>query len=125
GGARLDLAEDVGVAADELLVHGPRDLLEIAVALLLEQEREEVDLEEEVAELVQQLRRVTRLGRIGDLVGLLDGVRDDRPRRLLAIPGAVAAQPPGQLLQLLQRLAQRHSTTRSRRSSCSWRRAAG
>ena len=55
GGVRLDLAEDVRVAADELGVDGPRDLLEVAVALLLEQQREEVDLEEEVAELVEQL----------------------------------------------------------------------
>jgi hypothetical protein len=27
-------------------------------------------------------------------------VRDDRPRRLLAIPGTVAAKPLGQLLEL-------------------------
>ena len=54
---RLDLAEDVRVAADELLVDPARDLLEIAVALLLEQEREEVDLEEEVAELVERASR--------------------------------------------------------------------
>ncbi len=91
GGVGLDVAEDVRVAADELGVHGPRHLLEIALALLLQQQGEEVDLEEEVAELVEQLGRRTGLGCIRDLVRLLDGVRDDRPRRLLAVPGAVAA----------------------------------
>ena len=100
----LDLAEDVWMAADELGVHCPRNLLEIAVALLLQQEGEEVDLEEEVAELVEQLGRIARIGGVRDLVGLLDGMRDDRPRRLLAVPGAVAAQAPRQLLQLFQRL---------------------
>ena len=109
--------------ADELGVHGPRHLLEIALALLLQQQREEVDLEEQVAELVEQLGRVARLGGVRDLVGLLDGVRDDRPRRLLAVPGAVAAQAPRQLLQLFERLRERQAATCSRRS-CSWRRAA-
>ena len=71
--------------------------LEVARALLLEQQREEVDLEEEVAELVEQLRVVAGERRVGDLVGLLDRVRDDRPRGLLAVPGAVAAEPLGQL----------------------------
>ena len=39
---------------------------------------------------------------VSDFVGLLDGVRDDRRRRLLAIPGAIAAQPLGQPLELDQ-----------------------
>ena len=91
GSVGLHVAEDVRVAADELGVHRPRHLLEVAVALLLQQQGEEVDLEEEVAELVEQLGRRSGLGRVGDLVGLLDRVRDDRPRRLLAVPGAVAA----------------------------------
>ena len=41
---------------------------------------------------------------VRDLVRLLDRVRDDRPRGLLAVPGAVAAQAPRQLLQLFERL---------------------
>ena len=36
-----------------------------------------------------------RLRRVGELVGLLDGVRDDRALVLLAIPRALLAQPPG------------------------------
>ena len=39
GGVGLDLAEDVRMPADELRVHGARDLLEVALALLLEQQR--------------------------------------------------------------------------------------
>jgi hypothetical protein len=96
--------------ADELRVHRPRDRLEVALALLLEQEREEVDLEEQVAELVQQLRRRACDGRVGDLVRLLDRVRDDRPRRLLAVPRALAAKPPRQLLQLEERVRQAGAT---------------
>ncbi len=85
----------MGVPADELLVDGPGYPLQVALAVLLEQEREEVHLEEQVAELVDHLRRIAAHGRVGNLVGLLDGVRDDRPRRLLAVPGAVAAQARG------------------------------
>ena len=96
------------MAADELRVHPARDRLEIAGTALLEQEREEVDLEEEVAELALELRVVTCDRRVGDLVRLLDGVRDDRERRLLAIPRALAAKAPRQLLEVEQGLRQAH-----------------
>ena len=75
GGLRLGLAEDVRVPADELGVHAARDRLEIAVALLFEQQGEEIDLEEQVAELVEQLRRLAGRRGVSDLVGLLDRVR--------------------------------------------------
>jgi hypothetical protein len=55
-----------------------------------------VDLEEDVAELVEQLGVVALVGRAGQLVGLLDGVRDDRALVLLPVPWAVAPQAPGQ-----------------------------
>jgi hypothetical protein len=48
---------------------------------------------------VEQLRVVAGERRVGDLVRLLDRVRHDRARRLLAIPRAVAPEPLGQLLQ--------------------------
>ncbi len=96
----LDVAEDVRVAPDELLVDQPRRLREVALALLLEQKREEVDLEQQVTELVEQLVVVAGERRIGDLVRLLDRVRHDRARRLLAVPRAVAAQPLRQQLQV-------------------------
>ena len=73
---------------------------EVAVAALLEQQREEVDLEQHVAELVEQLGVVARVRGVGQLVGLLDRVRDDAALVLLAVPGAVAAQPPGDRIEL-------------------------
>ena len=50
------------------------------------------------------------MGRRGirHLVGLLDGVRDDRPGRLLAIPGAIPAEPLRQLLEILQGATEAH-----------------
>jgi hypothetical protein len=87
------------VAGDELVVDPRRDRREVAGPPLLEQEREEVRLEEEIAELVLELRVVAGERCVGDLVGLFDGVRDDRARRLLAVPGTVAAQALGQLLK--------------------------
>ena len=83
-----------------------RHLLEVARALLLQQQRQEEDLEEQVAELVDELLLAAGERGVGDLVGLLDRVRDDRRGRLLAIPGAVAAQSLGQPLQLEQGLGE-------------------
>jgi hypothetical protein len=96
----LDVAEHVRVAPHELLVDQAGSLLEVALAALLEQEREEVDLEEEIAELVEQLRRVAREGGVGDLVSLLHRVRHDRPRGLLPVPGTVAPEALAQLLEI-------------------------
>src|SRR5205823_12968203 len=90
----------------ELRVDPARDALEIALAALGEQQREEVDLEEEIAELVEQLGVVALLGRIRHFVGLLDRVRHDRARRLLAVPGTIAAQPLRELLELEQRVGE-------------------
>ena len=66
-------------------------------------------MEEQVAELVDELRVVLGERGIRDLVRLLDRVRDDRLRGLLAIPGTVAAQPLGQLLELEKGLGERIS----------------
>jgi len=104
GRLRLDLAEDVRVAADELRVDGAGDRLEVALPPLREEQGEEVHLEEQVAELVEQLLGAAADGGVRDLVGLLDRVRDDRPRGLLPVPGAVAPQPLRQLLELEQRV---------------------
>ena len=87
------------VAADQLLAAVLGDLRQRPGAALLEQQRQEVDLEEDVAELVEQLGVVAGVGGVGELVGLLERVRDDRALVLLAVPGALAAQAPGQLVQ--------------------------
>jgi hypothetical protein len=112
GGTRLGVAEHVRMARDQLRVDTARDALEIPRSALLEEQREEVRLEEQVADLVEQLRVVVGKRRVGDLVGLLDRVRHDRARRLLAVPRAFAAQALGQLLELDQRIRERHATTR-------------
>ena len=96
---RRDLAEDVRVAADELLAHVLGDLREVAGAALLHEQRQEVHLEEDVAELVEQLGVVALVGRVGELVGLLDGVRDDRALVLLAVPRALHAQAARELVE--------------------------
>ena len=66
------------------------------------------DLEEQVAELPAQPSASPASGGVGDLVRLLDGVRHDRARGLLAIPGALAAKVPGQLLEVEERLGEAH-----------------
>jgi hypothetical protein len=97
----------VWVPAHELRVDAARDLREIAGSALRQQKREEVDLEEQVAELVDQLRVVGRERGVGDLVCLLDGVRDDRLRGLLAIPRALTAQPLRQGLKFKEGLREK------------------
>jgi hypothetical protein len=94
----------VRVAADQLRGQLLGDLRERAGVPLLEQQREEDDLEEHVAELVAQLLVVAALGGVGELVGLLDRVRDDRALVLLAIPGALPPQPAGDLVELVERV---------------------
>ena len=79
------------MAAHELVVDPPRGLLEVTGAALLEEQGKEVDLKEEVAQLVEQLGVVVRECSVRHLVCLLDGVRNDRARGLLAVPGTVAA----------------------------------
>src|SRR3954454_9762036 len=101
--SRLRIAEHVRMPPDELLVDPAGDLLEPRAAALLEQEREKVDLEQEVAQLVGELRVVVRRGCVCDLVRLLDRVRHDRPRRLLAVPRTVTPQPLRQGLEILER----------------------
>ncbi len=107
GRVRLGVAEDVRMARDELRVRAAGHLLEIARPTLGQELCEEIGLEEQVAELVEQLRVVACEGGVGDLVGLLDRVRHDRLLRLRAVPRAVAAQALGQPLELDQRVVKR------------------
>src|SRR4029077_20108957 len=81
-------------------------------------QREEVDLVQEIAELVEQLVGPARVRRVRDLVRLLARVRHDRLGRLLAVPGTVAAQAFRQLLQLEERVRERQAA----RASAWWRR---
>jgi hypothetical protein len=78
----------------------PRNRFEVAGPALLQKQREEVRLEEQVAALVVQLRVVASESGVRDLLSLFDRMRDDRARGLLAVPGTLAAEPLGQLLEL-------------------------
>ena len=62
-----------------------------------------------------KLRVVAAARRVGQLVGLLDRVRDDRALVLLAVPGALAAQPAGDLVEAGESALERCATTRRRR----------
>ena len=86
------VAEDVDVAADELGLDLGRDGAQVSGLVLLQQQAEEVDLEEQVAELAVLLARVPAGDGVGELVDLLDRVRDDVGGALLAIPWALLAQ---------------------------------
>src|SRR3954447_24636547 len=87
------------VAANQLLaaVLGHRG--KVALVPLLEQQRQEVDLEQDVAQLVEHLHVVARVGGVGQLIRLLNRVRHDRALVLLAVPRALAPQPARDLVQ--------------------------
>jgi hypothetical protein len=70
----------------------------------VQQQRKEIHLEQEIPDLVEELGVVIGDRGIRDLVGLFDGVRDDRASGLLAVPGTFAAQALGQLLELDERV---------------------
>ena len=112
GRGRLPLAEHVRVAADQLLGDAGGHHAQVALPVLLAQEREEERLEQQVAELVEQLRAGAGARRLGHLVGLLDRVRHDRRHRLLAIPGTVVPQALGEALQAHHRVGQEQALER-------------
>ena len=73
-----------------LVADGPRDVGERKLAGLLRHARVKHDLEQQVAELVLEVRQVVALDGVGDFVSLLDRVWRDRRERLLEVPGATA-----------------------------------
>src|SRR3954468_11847287 len=115
----------MGVPAHELGVDALRDGRQVARAALLEQQRQEVDLEEHVAELVEELGVVTPVGGVGQLVGLLDGVGDDRALVLLAVPRALAAQAAGQLVEAADGALEVAAAHRAAAALARWGRAPG
>ena len=87
------------MATDQFVGQLGRDRGQIALALFFEQQRKEDDLEKHVAELVAHRRCVADAGGFGQLVGLLDRMRDDRTGVLLAVPGAFDPQCAGHLVE--------------------------
>jgi hypothetical protein len=104
-GALAFREEHVRVAADQLLAVGIGDRGEVTGAALLEKQGQEHDLEQEVAELIDELGVVALTCRLGDLVRLLDRVRDDRALVLLAVPRALLAKAVGDIVEARERLS--------------------
>jgi hypothetical protein len=88
----LRVAEDVGMAAHELLGESLNDVAEIEFALLLRHAGVEYDLQQQVAELVAQVVKVAARNSVGDLIRLLDGVGGDGCEVLRQVPRATAAR---------------------------------
>ena len=86
------VGEDVRVPADELDLDVVRHAGQVAGVAFGEHQGEHHDLQEQVAELAVLRRWVVAGDRVGQLVHLLDRVRDDVAWRLLAVPGALHAQ---------------------------------
>ena len=103
GGFDRGIGEDVGMAPYELRLDLPRGRGQVSLARLLEQERQEEHLEQEIAQLVEQLHGLPCQRGVGHLVGLLDGVGHDRARGLRPVPRALAAQALGQSLEIEKR----------------------
>ena len=83
----LDVAEDVGMAVDELVGDAVRDVVEGEAALLLGHHALEHDLEEDVAELLDVVDLVVGTVHRGEeLVRLLEDAGLQRLERLDAVP---------------------------------------
>ena len=101
-GRRVDIAEHVRVAVDQLVVDPAGHVGQREPALLGRQRRVEVDLEQQVAQLLFQMvdgigaSAVETLDRLDQLVGLLDHVPGQALVGLLAIPRTALAQRPHQ-----------------------------
>ncbi len=85
GGA---VAEHMGVAADQLVGDGAGDVVEGESVGFLGHAGMEDHLQQQIAKLVAQRGHVPPVDRVGDLVGLFDGVGRDGGEVLLQVPGA-------------------------------------
>jgi hypothetical protein len=85
----------VGVPADHLRDETLQEVSHGELADLLGQTRVEDHLEEQIAELLLELPRVSGLDRLENLVCFLDQIGLQRGARLLTVPGAAGrpAQP--------------------------------
>ena len=99
--------EDVRMTAHELVADRVDGVADREVAGLLADPRQEHRLEQEVAELLAEMRRLAALDRLEHLVGLLEHERTQRRVRLLAVPRAPVrrAQRAHDLDQTLESLA--------------------
>ena len=90
GRVRLNVAENVRVAQDQLPAYAVRDVVKVELVVLLRDARVKDDLKQKVAELLLHQCHVVLVYRLDNLVGLLDEVAADRVVVLLAVPRAAA-----------------------------------
>jgi len=90
GGFSLDVAEDVGVAADHFVVDFADDVVDGEAALFGGDLSVEEDLEEEVAKFLGEFGVVAGVEGVEDFVGFFDQVGAQGGMGLLAVPGAAA-----------------------------------
>ncbi len=87
---QVRITEDVGVPADHLVADGPHHVRKGEGAVLLGHAGVEDHLEQQIPQLIPQTVQVIVLDRLGDLIGLLQRVRQDGAEGLLEVPGAAA-----------------------------------
>jgi len=78
------------MAAHELVVNRGGDRGEVEPTALLGHAGVKHHLKQQVTELIAQPLALATLDGVGDLVGLLDGVRRDAAEGLLTVPGTAA-----------------------------------
>src|SRR5581483_3098711 len=88
------IAEHVRMPPHKLFRDCLHHVAEAEAALFLSQARVVHDLQQQVAEFLAQVLEIAALNRIGNLVGLLDGVARNAAEVLLQIPGAAGFRRP-------------------------------
>ena len=90
GGTLSLFAEDVGMTADELVVEMVEHVGDGEMAFVGGHFGIEEDLQQQIAQLFREVRKVSALNGVEDLVGFFEGVFADGVEGLLAVPGAAA-----------------------------------
>jgi len=92
GSFGVDLAEDVGMAANHFVVDFADDVVDGEAAVFGGNLGMEEDLEEEVAEFLGEFGVVSGVEGVEDFIGFFDQVGAEGGVGLLAVPGAAAGR---------------------------------
>jgi len=90
GGFGVNVAEDVRVAANHLVVNFADDVVDGEAALLGSDLRVEKNLEEEIAEFFGEFGVVVRVEGVQDFVGFFNEISAEGGVGLFAVPGTAA-----------------------------------
>ncbi len=97
GGGGRGVAEDVGIAPDQLLLQIRSNLGQRVLPGFFGDGGMEIDLQQQIPEFFTKVCGVSRLDRLDRLVRLLEQVARQRLVGLLGLPGTFAPQPPHDL----------------------------